>query len=75
MHAATLALDTPTRRASTRSAAGSRLRPRARTRGRDDLADVHAFCDRLLYGGWLEDSRRDRIKLEMIRAIVEWARR
>jgi hypothetical protein len=44
-----------------------------RTARRDLAADAHAFVDRLLYGGWLEDSRRDAIKLQMIRAIAEWA--
>lgn len=40
---------------------------------RDPVARVNAFADRLLYDGWLEDNRRDRMKLMMIRAIVEWA--
>jgi hypothetical protein len=40
---------------------------------RDPAARVNAFADRLLYDGWLEDNRRDRMKLVMIRAIVEWA--
>ncbi|HSD43311.1 MAG TPA: hypothetical protein VLD36_15770 [Burkholderiales bacterium] len=40
---------------------------------RDPAAGVNAFADRLLYDGWLEDNRRDRMKLVMIRAIVEWA--
>jgi hypothetical protein len=40
---------------------------------RDPAARVNAFADRLLYDGWLEDNRRDRMKLMMIRAIVEWA--
>ena len=44
-----------------------------RTARRNRAADVHAFVDRLLYGGWLEDSHRDAIKLQMIRAIAEWA--
>ena len=39
----------------------------------DAVADVHAFADRLLYSGWLEDNRRDQMKLHMIRAIAEWA--
>ena len=41
---------------------------------RDPVAGVNAFADRLLYDGWLEDNRRDRMKLMMIRAIAEWAR-
>jgi hypothetical protein len=44
-----------------------------RTARRDPAADVHAFVDRLLYGGWLEDSRRDAIKIALIRAIADWA--
>ena len=40
---------------------------------RDPAARANAFADRLLYDGWLEDNRRDRMKLMMIRAIVEWA--
>jgi len=41
----------------------------------DAVAEVHAFVDHLLYSGWLEDIRRDQMKLHMIRAIMEWAHR
>jgi hypothetical protein len=62
--------DTRGRRDPRMLAAASRSKGTAR---RNPAADVHAFVDRLLYGGWLEDSRRDAIKLQMIRAIAEWA--
>jgi hypothetical protein len=52
------------------SARAVRLAPKAH---RGPAARVNAFADRLLYDGWLEDNRRDRMKLMMIRAIVEWA--
>lgn len=63
-------LSAPTRRRE--SVAVLRRTARRQVR-RDGAAGVNAFADRLLYDGWLEDNRRDRMKLVMIRTIVEWA--
>lgn len=56
-----------------RVAMSARTAPPAPKARRDPADRVNAFADRLLYDGWLEDNRRDRMKLMMIRAIVEWA--
>jgi hypothetical protein len=65
-----MTLSTATRRRRPLIAAA----PARRRRPRDAASEVHAFADRLLYGGWLEDDRRDQVKLCVIRAIAEWAR-
>ena len=66
-----LSLETPNRRAPAMVSISAQAKRPVR---RDDAAAAaHAFADRLLYTGWMEDNQRDRMKLQMIRAIVEWA--
>ena len=65
-------LNLETRSRGTPAMAAAPARAKQAVRG-DAVADVHAFADRLLFSGWMEDNRRDQMKLHIIRAIVEWS--